>query len=228
VQIRKPPESEDTPVSRPNDIVATEEGIWVAEHEGGRIARILPEHYTVVEYPLPAPKSLAQWMAADPKGGVWFAAYGTGQVGRVDANAPVFKAEIRLSSASVRIGGAIKGDLTIESIGNASGDFTLDLPDLPYGITGAFDGDPLIRIEPGKPARAAFTLIVSPDADTGPTMVLAGATSPAVLITQSAAIDVKKPLLGIPGVKGWHLAVAVFIVGMGVLVLVARGGEHDG
>ena len=75
------PDNPESPVARPSGIAIDAQGqVWAAEHEGNRIARIMPAHNLVVEYALPkvaAKEPWPQWLSGDSEGAVWYASWGT-------------------------------------------------------------------------------------------------------------------------------------------------------
>lgn len=215
VRLRAPGPEEESTLARPSGLLVAPDGIWAAEHEGGRIARILPDSYTVVEYPLPEKKGWPQWLAPAPGGGVWYGAYNTGQIGRVVAGAPAFHVRVSLPTGPVRRGESVAGTVEISAEGQSSGELTLELPDLPYEVTGRFD-QPTVQVAPGRPATARFTLQVGARADLGPNLVLAGGRLPGVLVTGSAPLEVAPALLGLPGLQPRHLAGLAGAVALGL------------
>lgn len=214
VRLRAPGPAEESPVARPNGVLPVPDGLWVAEHEGGRITRVLYDSFTVVEYPLPGKKTWPQWLAPAPGGGVWFAAYGSGQIGRVAADAPAFHVRVSLPPEPVRRGASVRGTMEVAAAGPGSGELTLELPDLPHGVTGQVE-PPVVRVAPGQPARAHLTLQVGAGAELGPNWILAGGHMPGVLVTGAAPLQVAPALLGIPGLQPGHLAALAAAVAAG-------------
>ncbi len=223
VRLRLPDPEEHAAVARPNDVLAAADGIWTAEHEGGRIAHVLPDSYTVVEYPLPGHKNWAQWLAPAPGGGVWYAAFGTGEIGRVAAAAPAFHVRVNLPDKPVFQGGTVTGTVEIQAVGQSTGELTLELPDLPYQVTGTFDRA-TVKVTPEQPAQVKLTLQAGSESDLGTNTILAGGRMPGVMVTGSASLQVQKAFLGVPGLLPGHLAGlgAAVITGLGALALMRK------
>jgi len=193
----------------PSDVRIGKNGeVWVMEHSGNRLARILPAEQTVVEYPLPHANEDAQWIAVDAAGNVWYAGRQTGHIGKIGADAPYFTVKAQLAT-TVRAGGQITGTVTATPHGDLPQSYTYELSHAPQGMTATFD------------ATGHFTLKVDrSQVDPGEYRVLLGVRTDTVMAAAPVTITVKPGLLA---QYGWLLAMgAVVIVGGGLIIFLRR------
>lgn len=90
-------------VGLPNAIFYSNGYIWFSEHFAGRIARYDPNTGMLTEYNIPGTRYVYAWWAAPGTGNlVWFASFGLGAIGYVNASVPVAMS-ISSTQASVSI-----------------------------------------------------------------------------------------------------------------------------
>lgn len=218
--LRKP-DDPTVPVSRPQGIDIDAKGqIWAAEHEGDRIARVIPSENLVVEYPLeklgyqhPWP----QWLSVDPAGNVWYASWGTSRIGKIDADPPYWKVEAELTATKVSAGGRVTGTAVASPRDGAEGAITWEAAGANYGIFAKASANP--------DGSASFAIDVDADMPPGIYQALVGVRTEALISSQVVTFEVVRPLLGIPGLTFTHVGIgggAMVAAALAWLVLQGR------
>lgn len=112
--------------SLPNAISIGSQGqVWFSEHIAGRIGRFYPDNRSLVEYNIPTTSNnsnscgntctpFSWWMWPGFDNLVWFVAFGLGEIGYVNASAPVSIAPI-LSATSIALPPGSSASVTVST-----------------------------------------------------------------------------------------------------------------
>ena len=151
----------DCGVGLPNAISVDSNGeIWFSEHYAGRVARYDPSNGTLTEYPVPATTPpYIWWMSPGPGNLVWFAAFGLGEIGYVNASLPI---PISISAASIiklEQGGSqiVPGFVQKPADGSVYLNISADSNDASFGLPPLLYGSP----NPGQIGPYGTTVSVS-------------------------------------------------------------------
>lgn len=151
-------EGEQIRPSLPNGLARDSRGqIWVAEHEGNRVARLVPGDKTVNEYVVERQPAWIQWLAVDGEDNVWFAEFGNNTIGRIAPDAPAFSIEMERTSLEVPNSGEVEGTMRISAVGESAGELEMKGLLMPGGVTVSFE-PAKVRVEPGKPVEVRYTV----------------------------------------------------------------------
>lgn len=209
-------ETESTMV-RAKGIVRDSRGqIWVAEPEADQVSRIIPEKRTVAEYALPGKDLGVQWLAADDRDNIWFAAAGGQAVGRIAADAPVWTLDPGWAAVGIPAGGQTQGRLRITNEGKVADRLTLSTLDAPEGVSVSFQ-PATVALAAGKSAEVNFTVKVAAQAreDRYPIRFVARGTG--VTASRSAEVQVL-PAGSRPAAEKGGAPVSLIAVGAGLAV----------
>lgn len=157
----------DRTTVRAKGIVLDRRGeVWGTEPEVDEVSRIIPEKHMVMEYAVPARDAGAQWLAADDRGNIWFAAPGGQAVGRIAADAPVWTLDPGWQALGISAGDQVRGKLRVTNEGKGEARMDLSTLDLPEGVTVSFQRT-TVTVGTGKSAEVPFTLKVGAETRDG-------------------------------------------------------------
>lgn len=191
VQYRATPAEGQPRPSLPYGLARDSRGhLWVAEHEGNKVARVIPGEETLNEYPVEEQFAWIQWLAVDGQGDVWFAKYGGNAIGRIAAaEAPVFSVQLNETTLEVPNSGSREGTMRVGAVGDAAGELEMKGFLVPSGVEVAFE-PAKVRVEPGKPATVRYTVRATPSASVHTYPFQIGARGEGVIASRTLALAV--------------------------------------
>jgi len=164
----------DCAVGLPNAVALDSNGtIWFSEHFAGRVARYNPATGSLTEYFVPATTlPYVWWMWPGPGNLVWFAAFGLGEIGYVNASLPI-PISISAGVATVKVEQGTSQDIPASISNRAGGPVYLNVSanghDAPFGSTPLLYGfaDPSKISPTPNPMTATFRVSASLATDVG-------------------------------------------------------------
>ena len=192
--------------SLPAQILIDKNGnVWLAEHQGNRIARFDPSNGTLIEYLVPTrPLTETLWLALDQNGNAWFTEHDTGKIGIVNAsktipfsvsisNDTLFLQQGRISSSKVSVSFSSNASSSVGSLNfTLSGMSTFGLENMTYSFS------PAQFASASKLNVANLSLDYLPNLQQGNYSLLVGASNDVIIESVVVPLVVKSSSPSVP------------------------------
>ncbi|MHB8566999.1 MAG: Vgb family protein [Nitrososphaerales archaeon] len=224
--------------SLPAQILIDKNGnVWLAEHQGNRIAGFDPSNGILTEYLVPTrPLTETLWLALDQNGNAWFTEHDTGKIGVVNASKAVpFNISVSDSVISLRQGSTASAEVSVSSTNPSaalgtlnftmSGLSTFGLENMTYSFNPSEYSS-----SSGSSALSNFTINAMNNLDPGNYTVFIGASNSQIITSKVVTLIVtsssQSPLSQLYGYS-LILIVAVIVVALSVFILfIFRRRKH--
>ncbi|MCL4518664.1 MAG: hypothetical protein M1587_05630, partial [Thaumarchaeota archaeon] len=203
--------------------------VWLAEHQGNRIARFDSSKGILTEYLVPTrPLTETLWLALDQNGNAWFTEHDTGKIGVLNASKAVpFNISVSNSAISLKQGSTASSEVSVSSTNASSalgslnytlsGLSTFGLENMTYSFK-----PPEYASSSESTASTNFTIRAMSDLEPGNYTVLIGTSNSQIITSKVVTLivtpSVQSPLSQLYGYS-LVLIVIVIVVALSVFLL---------